>query len=189
MILVNEYEAYVIFSSIRLFFSGQLEKPSLLHDVFTPQKFRKEKKVDMFVRLAREYQTARDVALTSAINLFYNPKLYVQDLVVQDSRENFYKFKGWLSAPAMITKEEFYNLKRENENFLLTSEGMTAMMAGKLSPASYILLNRASVVKQDDHNVYMQNIIQTRLDRFAPYVVVRMNELDSVKRTFLTPDF
>lgn len=187
--LINEYDAYVTFSTMRLFFNGKYNmKSGDLSRVFTPEKFKRENKVGMFKLLADKYQTKKTLALASASNLVRNPLIYANDMVGNKAYQNYLEFKSWSATPSRTTILEYERLLAAAGGVEISNQqAMVEVTGGRLHAASYCLLNRASAFKDDGSaDNYLTKIMSDRLQRMNRFVIVSEVHMEDVNYTIYT---
>lgn len=186
---LNEYEAYVIFSTLRLYFLNKYDiNYGFMWKTFTVEKFEKSNAKRNCIRLVEKYQRKRNLVFAIAANLVRSPTLYFQDILDDEAYDNYLSFKGWSSQPVRITTEETNKiLTKHNVTSLDRSLAVSSVIGGKLHPASYTLLNKASLITDDTNDDYLQTTLRNRLQKFSKFVIVSKVSIDNLTYSIQNP--
>lgn len=178
---INEYEAYVIFSTMRLYFMGKYNfSHGFLWNTFTPEKFRKENKINICKRVSDHYQKRYNLIYACAINLAHDPKIYIPEMLTEYAKTEYRSIRSWLSMPVRLTSGELYSISKDKrENALLDDTLLDAVICQKLHPCSYVLLNRASLIEPCSVNAFRSSV-KNRLTLLSKFIILSQENISDI---------
>lgn len=163
---LTSYRAYELFNSIKLHFkqsSYSIEKYGYGGKSMSFDIFNKKRDKQIYKKLATIYQLEDRFIDCCAINLFYNPELWIGDLVNDKARERYLKFRAVKTSVSYYVIEDLKRIKNSGKsfsNYFKSDALLQDLISETMYPLTYLCVKKIT----GNRIVFPKNIIADRLE-------------------------
>lgn len=178
--MIDDLHAYRLFKSIKLHFTKDgydVRKYGFGNKISRSQLESRNERY-MFHKLSKLFDTEEQLIQHIASNMFVNPKIWVGDLLLEESKDNYYRMRKVASSIEKYVLDDakyIISSRGSLSKAIKSGEFMYDIIEGNINPETYVILNKIVNVSETLDNVCPDVIwspLKMRLDKYGAFVKV-----------------